>query len=368
MRLLHRLGVYEQVIARGFSGANMTLHSLQGSIVGSQDLVGWAREETGFGYVRIKRADLVDVLLDAVHEAGIPVCFGRRVESIEEREEGVVVSFEDGCVDSADLLLGCDGIHSFVRCSWVDPSLEPEYSGMSGLSTLIPASVLSPEAMEQIAGLEATLTEEGMLVVNPCTPRKDELYMFFSKQVALPDTEDTRDGWEVHGKDEVDGFKTMLLGVLEHAQGKWGSTLKELVDKASAVKFYPIYRLPSGGNWSKGRCVLVGDAAHAMSPHAGQGVSMAMEDVFLLSRLLEDPARPLSEVFKKYNDIRRPRVDEISNMASQNANIRRKTGTWGLWFREIGLSVALGVSSVLGLDKRGMKQKHLVYDIDQAQL
>lgn len=368
LRLLHRLGVYEAAVARGYSGPNLTLHSLKGHVIGSMDFVGWAREQTGFGYLRIKRTDLQHILLQAATKAGIPVHFGKRLTTIDDNVDGVKVTFADGSVDSADLLLGCDGIHSNVRRSYIDPTQKSEYSGLSGIMSIVPAEVISSEIMDQISGLEATSTEEGMMAMNPCTASKDELFWFFTKEVPLPESGDNRDGWEVHGKEEVEGFKTMLLDVLKNAGGEWGNTLKKLVSNTSVVKFHPVYRLPLGKAWSKGRCVLVGDAAHAMSPHAGQGVSMALEDVFLLSRLLEDRTRPLSEVFERYDAIRRPRVNEIFKIAADNGDMRKKTTPWRLWFREITMSLVMTISWALGLDKKGMRQGHLVYDIDEVEL
>ncbi|KAJ6119637.1 hypothetical protein N7523_003917 [Penicillium sp. IBT 18751x] len=368
LRLLHRLGVYDAAVSRGYGGRNLTIHSLRGHVLGSIDHVGWAREKTGFGYLRIKRRDLQEVLLEEAEKAGIPVRFGKKLVKIDDRVDKVSVEFEDGETDSADLLLGCDGIHSFVRRTYIDPSQMAEYSGLSGIMSIVPAETVSLEVMDQISGLEAMMTEEGMMALNPCTASKDELFWFFTKEVPLPESGDSRDGWEVHGKGEVQRFKDMLLEVLKNAQGDWGSTLKKVVSSTSVVKFYPIYRLPLGKAWSKGRCVLVGDAAHAMSPHAGQGVSMALEDVFLLSRLLEDDARPLSEVFEKYDAIRRPRVDEIFEMAKENGEIRKKSTSWGLWLKEIKVSMALSMSWILGLDLKGVRQGHLVYDIDEVTL
>ncbi|KAJ5881188.1 uncharacterized protein N7473_012241 [Penicillium subrubescens] len=368
LRLLHRLGVYQKIATRGFTSSNLTLHSMQGHIVFQQDFVGWARERTGFGYMRIKRTDLVNVLLEAVQEAKIPIRFNKRLTTIEESDTGVQVTFEDGSSDTADMLFGCDGIHSFVRRTYVDPMKTLEYSGMSGLGSIIPTSVLSPTTTAQITGLDTTLTEDGMLAVNPCTAGKDEMFCFFSKEVTLPESGDSRDGWEVHRKEEVDGFKSTMLESLESAQGEWGAALREVLNNMSSVNFYPVYRLPPGGVWSKGRCLLVGDAAHAMSPHAGQGVSMALEDVFLLSRLLEDPKQPLDKVFDIYDRIRRPRINEIFKLAAQNAGVRRKTGPWGLWLKEVQFSMAMILSSVFGADKRELRQGHLVYDIDEVGL
>ena len=92
---------------------------------------------------------------------------------------------------------------------------------------------------------------------------------------------------------------------------------------------------------------------------------MALEDIFLLSRLLEDPLRPLNKVFDIYNRIRRPRINEIFKLAAQNAGVRKKTGPWGLWLKEVQISIAATISWVLGADKRGLRQGYLVYDIDE---
>jgi 2-polyprenyl-6-methoxyphenol hydroxylase-like FAD-dependent oxidoreductase len=94
-----------------------------------------------------------------------------------------------------------------------------------------------------------------------------------------------------------------------------------VIKKTETVKFFPLFRLPLGGKWARGRRLLLGDAAHAMQPHSGQGVSMALEDAFLLSRLLEasSPTVSLSTLFEKFYSIRRPRVEKFYGYASQRA-------------------------------------------------
>ncbi|CAG8256644.1 unnamed protein product [Penicillium salamii] len=359
LRLFHRLGVYDELCARGYGGGMLTVHSAAGGVVGAEDLVGWARVQTGFGYLRIKRVDLVDVLLEAVRREGIEVRFGVKVTGIED---GVVHT--DSGDERAELVLGCDGIHSFVRKTVVDPGFVSEYSGIAGSFSIVPASKLPARSVDLMHGLHAMTTQEGMFMVNPCTANKDEVMWGFSREVELPGS--GRDGWEETRKAEVEGFREYLLGVLQTATGEWGSVVRDLVQNTSVIKFYPVYRLPLGGRWYKDRCLLLGDAAHAMSPHAGQGVSMALEDSFLLSRLLEDPSRPLPEVFAKFDEIRRPRVNAIYLQAAKNASARKKTGPWGLWMRETAFGMYMRVSCALGLDKWGLGQKHLVYDIDEA--
>jgi 2-polyprenyl-6-methoxyphenol hydroxylase-like FAD-dependent oxidoreductase len=315
--------------------------------------------------MRIKRTDLVDVLMEAVNKAKIPVHFNKRLSAIDDNEDGVSVTFSDGTTDTADFLLGCDGIHSSVRRLYVNPDLVPEYSGFSGLGSIIPTSSLPPTAAAQLSGFDVTLIEEGVIMAMPCTATGDEMCWGLVRQVPLPDPEDSRDGWEVHRRTEVDEFKANLHKILANACGDWGAALRDIVDHTKAVQFYPIHRLPLGGAWSKGRCLLLGDAAHAMQPHAGQGVSMALEDAFLLSRLLEDPSRTPGEVYEQFDRIRRPRVTEIYQMAARNVGIRKKTGPWGLWAKEVAIRAALWAWSASGLNNWGIGQKHLVYDIDE---
>jgi 2-polyprenyl-6-methoxyphenol hydroxylase-like FAD-dependent oxidoreductase len=208
-----------------------------------------------------------------------------------------------------------------------------------------------------------------MFAVMPCTASGDEIFWFFSREVDVPESGDTKDGWELHRKKEIEGFKSTLLDILSDTRGEWGDFLKEIVNRTIAVKFYPIYRLPKGGSWGKSRCLLLGDAAHAIQPHAGQGVSMALEDVFLLSRLLAvDSTHPLLEVFERFSQIRRPRINEFYDIAARNANVRKKTGPWILWLTELGIWVALSIYAALGLERWGLGQKSQIYDIEQEQI
>ena len=112
--------------------------------------------------------------------------------------------------------------------------------------------------------------------------------------------------------------------------------------------------------------MLLGDAAHAMQPQAGQGISMALEDAFLICKLLKDPTRSLPDVFEEFDRVRRPRVEEIASLAASNAEGRKKTGPWGYWFKQYAIWAFMGIFSTLRLGKLGLGQKHMVYDIEDS--
>jgi 2-polyprenyl-6-methoxyphenol hydroxylase-like FAD-dependent oxidoreductase len=343
----------------------MVLHSLGGKDLGEMSMVSWSKNQIGFGYVRIRRSDLLEILLEAVGKMDIPIHYGKRLVGIEEREHLVTASFSDGTHDTADLLLGCDGIHSAVRTLHVDRSCVPEYSGIANMYSLLSASQLPP-AVSRLSGLNTTLTSDGLFALSPTSPRGD-IYWFFSRDVALPNTGEAHDGWEARSRQETETWKATLLDVFGPEKSEWKNTLCNVVEQTESVKFYPIYKVPPSATWSKGRCLLVGDAAHAMPPHASQGVSMALEDVFLLSKMLEKSWDRVEDGLREYEQKRKVRTSDVLKTAEQNGNIRHKTGPLRLWATEKAISGGLWVHNVLGLDGMGLRQKYLVYDVEDEQ-
>jgi 2-polyprenyl-6-methoxyphenol hydroxylase-like FAD-dependent oxidoreductase len=125
------------------------------------------------------------------------------------------------------------------------------YEVRSEPTTLGGAVQLPPNGlrlMEQLGidpALHATMTPKGLVAMSPHTALADRLYWFFSRSVPIPDS-GSRDGWEAFGKHEVDGFKNTLLETLADATGDWNDKLREVIHRTEMVKFYPIYKMPTG--------------------------------------------------------------------------------------------------------------------------
>jgi 2-polyprenyl-6-methoxyphenol hydroxylase-like FAD-dependent oxidoreductase len=231
--------------------------------MGQYEHVSWSKSTTGFGYVRIRRADLMHILYEELEVAVIRIFFGKSLLEIEESNDKITAKFADNTSDTADLLLGCDGLHSAVRKLYVDPGHEPEYTGISNIFSLVSTANLSRSA-KTLENLNATLTTDGLVAISPCTTSAEVLYWFLSREIELPEVGDTRDDWEQRGREEVYALKGALLSLLEGGGGEFSELQKEIIDKTSVTKFYPVFRLPLGGRWSRSRCLIIGDAAHAM--------------------------------------------------------------------------------------------------------
>src|SRR6185437_14289614 len=85
-----------------------------------------------------------------------------------------------------------------------------------------------------------------------------------------------------------------------------------------------IHDVPSLPRWSVGRTILIGDAAHAVAPHSGQGASMALEDAIFLAKLLrESDGAMLESIFANFEQHRRPRTDRVIALGRRNGQSKR---------------------------------------------
>ena len=103
--------------------------------------------------------------------------------------------------------------------------------------------------------------------------------------------------------------------------------------------------------WHKDRVLLIGDAAHAMSPSGGQGASLALEDALYLVKLLRQFSGEFESVFAEFERARRPRAERISAWAHKN-EVRQKgeLGPFGCWLRDRMLSTVLPLFGARSLD------------------
>jgi 2-polyprenyl-6-methoxyphenol hydroxylase-like FAD-dependent oxidoreductase len=201
-------------------------------------------------------------------------------------------------------LLGCDGIHSRTR-QLINPGAPPpQYTGMISTGGFTRSLRLSPtpDTLHLVFGRRAFI---GYHISS-----SGEVFWF----VTLPQP-------QAPGRSEVkemgsDEWRRRLLDLLREEQPFLG----EIIEETERITGYPIDDIQTQPLWHKGSAVLVGDAIHAVSPTAGQGASLAMEDALVLAHCLRDIPQG-EQAFAIYEHLRRARVERVVQYA-------RSLGSW----------------------------------------
>jgi salicylate hydroxylase len=170
-------------------------------------------------------------------------------------EGGAKVEFEDGARAMGDILLGCDGIHSFVRTAAVEPDRKPVYSGISNAYGLLDASSLSGRLPFDATGMYSG--RKGAFMMSYYDAAKEKLYASAVMETAAPTS---REGWKL----KVENRKEVKANILSRFGGSPQPLLDELIKATDDWYFYPVYKLAPKGKWHSGACLLLGDAAHAV--------------------------------------------------------------------------------------------------------
>src|SRR5690606_2044489 len=118
--------------------------------------------------------------------------------------------------------------------------------------------------------------------------------------------------------------------------------IARLIDATPEITATPIHDMPSLPAWHRGRVVLLGDAAHAVSPSAGQGASLALEDAIVLAKCLRDVA-PVESALARYEALRRPRAERIVADGRRRGTYKALRSRAAVRLRDLVMPLALRV-------------------------
>ena len=269
LRQLERIGLGEALAAVGAKIGDGSQHyRADGTVVGSMvttNSSGWN------GVYGMHRADLLNVLAASLPPGSIRT--GHRCIGFEQSAAAARLRFANGETAETDIVIAADGIHSALQKYVVEPK-PPEYSGVRAFRGLIPREKL-PGWREEAH--QVWMGDGKHFMVYPVRSGRVLNYVGF-----VPTKDATTESWAAAGdRDE-----------LASAFDGWDPRVVRLLEAVESCFWWGLYdRLPLQ-SWTNGRLALLGDAAHAMLPHLGQGANQAIEDGVALSVLLEgrDPA------------------------------------------------------------------------------
>lgn len=245
----------------------------------------------------ITRPILQQILKQAALDAGMQARLGTTVASVQETGSSVRVTCSDTTVGDYDLLIAADGIHSATRARLFGDRVVPRFTGQC----VWRYNFERPTDVEWGEIYFGSGTKVGLVPMSPTS-----MYMFLV--TAEPD----------NPRRNPDDLADLMRDRLADYTGRVGGLREKIIDSA-AVVYKPMESVLLPKPWYQGRQLIIGDAAHATTPHLAQGAAMAIEDAVLLGALLGQD-RPLDGVLAEFVTRRFDRAKYVIDTSDQLAN------------------------------------------------
>ncbi len=293
-RMLRRLGLGQAIDRLGARWLDAQFRRFDGSLIAPWWPPGEGESIEIYG---MHRADLLQMLLsrvpvDAIHP-------NHRCVSFAQSESEAVLTFENGQSVSADVVVGADGIHSTLQ-AYVTPPSPPIPSGSVAYRGLITA-----ESVEWPAGRMRNYLGPGKhFLVFPVRANTLLNYVGFVASGEL-----TRESWSAPG--DPDALRREFVG--------WDPTVEAILQQVETCFWWGLYDREPLATWTAGRLTLLGDAAHPMLPHVGQGANQAIEDAVALATILaRADASSAPAALQTYERVRRPHAARVQGSSRAN--------------------------------------------------
>ena len=255
------------------------------------DSAGW---NATFG---MHRADLVEMLANALPRI---VHTGHRCTGFEQDGNLARASFANGTVVEGDIVIAADGIHSELR-PYVFPPSRPVFSGSVAYRGLVPHE----RVPHWPTGSWLMWLGEGKHFLT-FPVRAGELINYVG---FVPADEAMKESWSAPGDPDV----------LRQEFAGWDPRIESLLQQVQAPFRWALYDREPLPTWTKGRLSLLGDAAHPMLPHLGQGANQSIEDGMTLATILARADRDTAPAaLLVYERLRRERVALVQRGAREN--------------------------------------------------
>ncbi|WP_394183595.1 FAD-dependent urate hydroxylase HpxO [Marinomonas posidonica] len=246
----------------------------------------------------VSRADLQSQMIDWWGKEKIQ--FGKRIESVEQSEDGVTAYFTDGTQASGDFIIAADGTHSKVRAHVLGYETERRYAGYVNWNGLV-------DIDEDIAPANqwTTFVGEGKRV--SIMPIADSRFYFFF-DVPLP-----------KGLDEDrNSVKQDLTGYF----AGWAEPVQKLISAIDpeTTNRIEIHDIEPFDTLVKGKIALLGDSAHSTTPDIGQGGCSALEDAVVLGQCFAKNT-DIEAALLDYQSERRFRVKDLVLKARKRCDV-----------------------------------------------
>jgi salicylate hydroxylase len=264
---------------------------------------------SSFHQFGIHRSDLIDLLAAALPPDVVRT--GYRCTGVDQNAECATVSFSNGETVTADVVVAADGIHSVLReHGGESPAAVP--SGSVGYRGLIPAASVSWPA----GTVRVWVGPDRHFVTYPV--RSGSLLTFLA---TVPTDAEMGESWSAPGEPAM----------LAQEFAGWDPLVESIIGQVDTTFRWRLHDREPLSKWTNGRLTLLGDAAHAMLPHVGQGANQAIEDGAALAAVLGAADRTTAaQALLTYESVRRDRTTRVQQISrSSLVRMRAASGSAG---------------------------------------
>jgi len=292
LRALRRLGFADEIVRYGAAWSDPRFYRADGTFIAPM----WP-PDTAVEFYGMHRADLLEMLVDRLPADIIRT--GHRCVSFEQDDDQATVTFANGARATTDVVVGADGIHSALQPYVVEPSA-PTSSGSMAYRGIIPSASVDWPA----GAMRNFLGPRKRFMIYPVRAGELLNYVGF-----VPMDQQIKESWSAPGDPaelaaEFAGWDPVVQAVLAQVKTcfRWG-----------------LYDREPLRTWTNGRLTLLGDAAHPMLPHAGQGANQAIEDGVAVAAILAQADRAsVPQALRVYEAVRRERTAGVQRMSRSN--------------------------------------------------
>jgi salicylate hydroxylase len=312
-RMLRRLGLGDELARFGARWVDPQFRRPDGSYAAAM----WPPElASRIEFYGMHRADLLGMLVERL-PAGV-VHTGHRCVGFAQDADEAMLTFAHGARVSADVVIAADGIHSTLQQFVVAPS-PPLFSGSVAHRGVVPAASVAWPA----GAMRNWLGAGKHFLVFPV--RAGELINY----VGFVSTDERmKESWSAPG--EPADLAREFAG--------WDPMVEAIIAQVKTTFRWGLYDREPLATWTRGRLTLLGDAAHPMLPHAGQGANQAIEDGVALATVLARADRASApRALLIYEVLRREHTAGVQRKSRSNgARYEASSGDLRVRDRELG--------------------------------
>ena len=296
VRQLQRVGLGPAVEKRGARvGVGSHYFRHDGSPIAPVQVTDSSGWNATFG---MHRADLVEILATALPLDAVRT--GHRGVGFEQIGDRAYVSFANGAVADGDIVIAADGIHSELRHHVVPPS-RPVFHGSVAYRGVLRHALIPHWPADCWL---MWLGKARHFLTFPVRAGELINYVGF-----VPADEEMKESWSAPGDPDA----------LRHEFEGWDPGIGTLLRRVESTFRWALYDREPLPTWTRGRLTLLGDAAHPMLPHLGQGANQSIEDGMALATILAQVDRATAPMaLIAYDRLRRERVAAVQRGAREN--------------------------------------------------